>query len=102
MDTKSEYLKTDKLLTDKKCVGLMQQIKKLTVKVNQQEADIEWYKGRIKEQARIVEHLQEKAKDLERVEQYAGADKVQDVIDNMKEVERLQKEQKSYQNRMSR
>ena len=89
-----------------KCVGLMEQIKKLNAKVNLQEADIEWYKGRIKEQAGIVEHLQEKAEDLERVKQYAGADKVQDIIDNMKEVERLQMEQKrlqrSYQNRMSR
>lgn len=89
-----------------RCVGLMEQVKKLTAKVNQQEDDIAWYKGRIKEQAGLVEHLQEKAEDLERVRQYAGADKVQGIIDSMKEVERLQVEQnrlqRSYQNRMSR
>ena len=89
-----------------KCVGLMEQVRKLTEKVNQQEDDIAWYKNKIKEQNGTMEHLQEKAEDLERVKQYAGADKVQGIIDSMKEAERLQAEQKrlqrSYQNRMSR
>jgi nicotinic acid mononucleotide adenylyltransferase len=65
-----------------------------------------WYKNKIKEQNSTMEHLQEKAEDLERVKQYVGADKIQDIIDNVKEAERLQAEQKrlqrSYQNRMSR
>ena len=85
-----------------KCVGLMEQVKKLTAKVNQQGEDIAWYKYKIKEQNSTMEHLQEKAEDLERVKQYVGADN----IDNVKEAERLQAEQKrlqrSYQNRMSR
>lgn len=89
-----------------KCVGLMEQVKKLTIKVNQQGEDIAWYKNKIKEQNSTMEHLQEKAEDLERVKQYAGADKVQDIIDSIKEAERLQAEQnrlqRSYQNRMSR
>ena len=89
-----------------KCVGLMEQVKKLTAKVNQQEDDIAWYKNKIKEQKGTMEHLQEKAEELERVKQYAGADKVQDIIDSMKEVERLHAEQnrlqRSYQNRVSR
>ena len=89
-----------------KCVGLMEQVKKLTAKVNQQGEDIAWYKNKIKEQNSTMEHLQEKAEDLERVKQYVGADKIQDIIDNVKEAERLQAEQKrlqrSYQNRMSR
>ena len=89
-----------------KCVGLMEQVKKLTTKVNQQGEDIEWYKNKIKEQNSTIEHLQEKAEDLERVKQYAGADKIQSIIDNVKKAERLQAEQKrlqrSYQNRMSR
>ena len=89
-----------------KCVGLMEQVKKLTAKVNQQEDDIAWYKNKIKEQKGTMEHLQEKAEDLERVKQYVGTDKVQGIIDSMKEVERLQAEQnrlqRSYQNRMSR
>ncbi len=58
-----------------KCVGLMEQVKKLTAKVNQQEDDIAWYKNKIKEQKGTMEHLQEKAEDLERVKQYVGADK---------------------------
>jgi len=89
-----------------KCVGLMEQVRKLTEKVNQQEDDIAWYKNKIKEQNGTMEHLQEKAEDLERVKQYVGTDKVQGIIDSMKEVERLQAEQnrlqRSYQNRMSR
>jgi predicted RNase H-like nuclease (RuvC/YqgF family) len=84
----------------------MEQIKKLTAKVNQQEEDIAWYKNKIKEQNGTMEHLQENAEDLERVKQYAGADKIQGIIDNMKEAERLRAEQKrlqrSFQNRMSR
>lgn len=84
----------------------MEQVKKLTAKVNQQEDDIAWYKNKIKEQKGTMEHLQEKAEELERVKQYAGADKVQDIIDSMKEVERLHAEQnrlqRSYQNRVSR
>ena len=63
-------------------------------------------KNKIKEQNGTMEHLQEKAEDLERVKQYVGTDKVQGIIDSMKEVERLQAEQnrlqRSYQNRMSR
>lgn len=89
-----------------KCVGMMEQVKKLTAKVNQQGEDIAWYKNKIKEQNSTMEHLQEKAEDLERVKQYVGADKIQSIIDNVKEAEWLQAEQKrlqrSYQNRMSR
>ena len=62
----------------------MEQVKKLTAKVNQQEDDIAWYKNKIKEQKGTMEHLQEKAEDLERVKQYVGADKIQDIIDNVK------------------
>lgn len=63
---------------------------------------------RIKSRSRIAQWsiCGEKAEDLERVKQYVGADKIQDIIDNVKEAERLQAEQKrlqrSYQNRMSR
>ena len=50
--------------------------------------------------------MQEKAADLERVKHYAGAEKVQGMIDSMKEMERLDREQKrlqrSYNKGMSR
>lgn len=89
-----------------KCVNLMEQVKKLTEKVTQQTSDIEWYKGKIREQAGVVEHLQEKANDLERVKCYMGAEKIQSIIDSVKEVERLESEQerlqRSYNRGMSR
>lgn len=89
-----------------KCVNLMEQVRKLTEKVTQQTSDIEWYKGKLREQAGVVEQLQEKAADLERVKRYAGAEKVQGMIDSMKEIERLDREQKrlqrSYNRGMSR
>lgn len=89
-----------------KCVNLMEQVRKLTEKVTQQTSDIEWYKGKLREQAGVVEQLQEKAADLERVKRYAGAEKVQSMIDSMKEIERLDREQKrlqrSYNRGMSR
>ncbi len=89
-----------------KCVNLMEQVKRLTEKVTQQTSDIEWYKGKIREQAGVVEHLQEKANDLERVKRYIGAEKMQSMIDSVKEVERLENEQerlqRSYNRGMSR
>lgn len=80
-----------------KCVNLMEQVKKLTEKVTQQTSDIEWYKGKLREQLGVVEQLQEKAADLERVKCYAGTEKVQSMIDSMKEIERLDNEQKRLQ-----
>ena len=80
-----------------KCVNLIEQVKKLTEKVTQQTSDIEWYKGKLREQLDVVEQLQEKAADLERVKCYAGAEKVQSMIDSMKEIERMDSEQKRLQ-----
>ena len=75
----------------------MEQVKKLTEKVTQQTSDIEWYKGKLREQLDVVEQLQEKAADLERVKRYAGTEKVQSMIDSMKEIERLDNERKRLQ-----
>lgn len=85
-----------------KCVNLMEQVRKLTEKVTQQTSDIEWYKGKLREQAGVVEQLQEKAADLERVKRYAGAEKVQGMIGSMKEMERLDREQKGLQRSYNR
>lgn len=89
-----------------KCVNLMEQVKRLKEQVTQQTSDIEWYKGKLREQIGIVKQLQEKVADLERVKRYAGAEKVQSMIDNVKEIERLENEQKrlqrSYNRGMSR
>ena len=80
-----------------KCVNLMEQVKRLKEQVTQQTSDIEWYKGKLREQAGVVEQLQEKVADLERVKRYAGAEKVQSMIDSVKEIERLENEQKRLQ-----
>ena len=44
-----------------------------------------------------MEQLQEKVADLERVKRYAGAEKVQGMIDSVMEIERLDNEQKRLQ-----
>lgn len=80
-----------------KCVNLMEQVKRLKEQVTQQTSDIEWYKGKLREQAGVVEQLQEKVADLERVKRYAGAEKVQGMIDSVMEIERLDNEQKRLQ-----
>lgn len=84
----------------------MEQVKSLTEKVSQQTADIEWYKRKLWEKKEVIEKLQEKADDLERVKCYTGAEKVQGMIDSMKEIERLDSEQKrlqrNYDGEMSR
>lgn len=85
-----------------KCVNLMAQVRRLTEKVTQQSADIEWYKGKPRKQAGDMEQLQEKADDLERIKHYMGSDKVQEMIDNWKEIERLDREQKRLQRSYNR
>lgn len=85
-----------------KCVNLMEQVKRLKEQVTQQTSDIEWYKGKLREQIGIVKQLQEKVADLERVKRYAGAEKVQSMIDNVKEIERLENEQKRLQRNYNR
>lgn len=76
---------------------LVEQVKRLTDKTERQASDIKWYEEKLKEKTDIIEQLQEKAADLERVKIYAGADKVQGMIDSMKEVERLNREQRRLQ-----
>ena len=80
-----------------KCVQLMEQVKRLTDKTERQASDIKWYKGKLQEQTGIIEQLQEKADDLERVKLYAGADKVQGMINHVKELESLNKKQRKLQ-----
>lgn len=54
------------------------------------------------EQAGVVARVKEKAADLERVRQYAGADRAQEMIDSIKEAERLDREQKRIQRNYDR
>lgn len=72
-----------------KCVNLLEQMKQLKAKVTKQEKDIDFYKGKIRQQYLKLEQLQEKADDLERVKQYVGADKIDMIVENARELERI-------------
>lgn len=60
-----------------KCVGLMEQVQKLTDIVKRQDSTIEWYRDRSRTQTEMIDQLQGKADDLERVKRYAGAEQVE-------------------------
>ncbi|MCM1233772.1 MAG: plasmid recombination protein [Ruminococcus flavefaciens] len=72
-----------------KCVNLMDQVKQLKAKVTKQAEDIEFYKDKIHQQSSKLENLQEKADDFERVKQYVGADKIDTIVINARELERI-------------
>ncbi len=72
-----------------KCVNLMVQVKHLKVKVENQAEDIDFYKGKVKQQYLKLEQLQEKADDLERVRRYVGTDRMDVMIGEAKELERV-------------
>ena len=77
-----------------KSVNLMDQIKQLKVKVAKQAEDINFYKGKIHQQSSKLEQLQEKADDFERVKQYIGKDKIDTIVMNTREQERITQSRK--------
>ena len=81
-----------------KCVNLMEQIKQLKVKIAKQAEDIDFYKGKVHQQYVKLEQLQEKADDFERVKQYVGVDKIDIIVTNARELERIAQSRKQ-QNR---
>ncbi len=86
-----EKLKTVVKSLTVKCVQLMEQVKKLTDKTERQASDIQWYKGKLKEQIGVIEQLQEKTADFGRLERYFGREKVQTIVEQAKELERTEK-----------
>ncbi len=72
-----------------KCVNLMDQIKQLKAKVTKQAEDIDFYKSKVHQQYVKLEQLQEKADDFERVKQYVGVDKIDIIVTNARELERI-------------
>lgn len=72
-----------------KCVRLAEENKKLKEKTTKQTKDVEFYKCRIHQQSSKLEQLQEKVDDFERVKRYAGADKIDAIVTNAKELERI-------------
>ena len=81
-----------------KCVNLMEQIKQLKAKVTKQAEDIDFYKSKVHQQYVKLEQLQEKADDFERVKQYVGVDKIDIIVKNARELERIAQSEKQ-QNR---
>ena len=81
-----------------KCVNLMVQIKQLKAKVTKQAEDIDFYKSKVHQQYVKLEQLQEKADDFERVKQYVGVDKIDIIVTNARELERIAQSEKQ-QNR---
>ena len=77
-----------------KCVNYMDQIKQLKAKVTKQAEDIDFYKSKIHQQYLKLEQLQEKADDFERVKQYVGADKINTIVTNARELERIAQSEK--------
>ncbi len=81
-----------------KCVNLMDQIKQLKAKVRKQAEDIDFYKSKVHQQYVKLEQLQEKADDFERMKQYVGVDKIDIIVTNARELERIAQSEKQ-QNR---
>lgn len=81
-----------------KCINLMDQIKQLKAKVTKQAEDIDFYKSKVHQQYVKLEQLQEKADDFERVKQYVGADKIDTIVKNARELKQIAQSRKQ-QNR---
>ena len=79
-----------------KCVNFMEQVKQLRVKVENQAEDIDFYKGKVKQQYLKLEQLQEKADDLERVRRYAGTDRVDAMIEDARKLEQAAQGRKNH------
>lgn len=77
-----------------KCVNLMDQIKQLKAKVTKRAEDIDFYKSKAHQQYVKLEQLQEKADDFERVKQYVGVDKIDIIVTNARELERIAQSRK--------
>ena len=84
---------TIKVLTIK-CVQLAEQGKKLKDKVTRQEQQISCLADKIMEQSDIIDRLQEKTADLERLERYFGREQVQSIVERSKALERAEKANK--------
>ncbi len=77
-----------------KCVNLMEQIKQLKAKITKQAEDIDFYKSKVHQQYVKLEQLREKVDDFERVKQYVGVDKIDIIVTNARELERIAQSEK--------
>jgi len=77
-----------------KCVNLMQEMNRLTDKMMRQDTQINRLTDRAMEQKDIIKKLQGKGADLERIERFIGKEKVQTIIEQVKEMEQVEKANK--------
>jgi len=78
------------------CVRLKEEVLQLRKEKKRLSEDVEFYKGKIKDMSGKVELLQEKADNLERVKEYAGAEQIDTIIRKVKEQERTEQQIRQY------
>ena len=74
-----------------KCIQLMEQVKRLTAKIDRQGEKIGYLPDRMMEQRTVIDSLQEQAADLGRLKQYFGEERVQSIVEQTKALERAEK-----------
>ena len=74
-----------------KCIQLMEQVKKLTAKINRQGEKIEYPTDRVMEQRTVIDSLQEQAADLGCLKRYFGEERVQSIVEQTKALKRAEK-----------
>ena len=74
-----------------KCIQLMEQVKRLTAKIDRQGEKIGYLTDRMMEQRTVIDSLQEQAADLGRLKQYFGEERVQSIVEQTKALERAEK-----------
>lgn len=74
-----------------KCIQLMEQVKRLTAKIDRQGEKIGYLTDRVMEQRTVIDSLQEQAADLGRLKQYFGEERVQSIVEQTKALERAEK-----------
>ena len=77
-----------------KCVQLTEQGRKLTAKVDGQQVQISRLTDMVMEQSNIIDRLQEKASDLERLERHLGREQVQSILEQSKALEQAERAKK--------
>ena len=77
-----------------KCVQLVEQSKKLTVKVNGQRKQISRRTDKVVEQSDTIDRLQEKASDLGRLECHFGREQIQLIVEQSKALEQAERANK--------
>ena len=74
-----------------KCIQLMEQVKRLTAKIDRQGEKIGYLTDRMMEQRTVIDSLQEQAADLGCLKRYFGEERVQSIVEQTKALKRAEK-----------